>query len=161
MTSDWFVWIGLFLVVIIAVALLARKSVRAELTVQADPEQVWSVLTDPGSYEDWNPILISVDGEFAEGQTLSGAMKSPDGSVTMVAPKIKKLVPNVVLSQVGGVPGILTFDHSWKLEPVNGGTRVTQFEGYRGIGVLFWDPAWVGKACRQAILNLRNLVDVQ
>ena len=41
---------------------------------------------------------------------------------------------------------MLTFDHTWRLEAVDGGTRVTQFEEYKGIGVLFWDPAWVEEA---------------
>ena len=77
MTSKWFLAVGLLLVVIVVLALVARKSVRAELMINAEPEQVWSVLTDAGSYEDWNPILVSVDGDFVEGQTLSVGMKNP------------------------------------------------------------------------------------
>ncbi len=161
MTSRWLAAVGLVLIALVASALLARKSVRAELTIAAEAEEVWSVLTDPESYEDWNPILVSVDGEFVEGQTLSVGMKNPDGSITMVTPRIKKLVRDVELNQVGGVPGILTFDHTWRLEPVDGGTRVTQFEEYRGIGVLFWNPEWVEKAYRQANLNLRDRIDRQ
>ena len=161
MTSKWIIAVGLLLTVLVALALLARKSVRAELTINAEPEQVWSVLTDAGSYEDWNPILVSVDGDFVEGQTLSVGMKNPDGSVTVVEPKIRKLVPEVELNQVGGIPGVLTFNHTWSLEPVAGGTRVTQFEEYRGIGVLFWDPGWVEQAYKQANLNLRDLIVAQ
>ena len=161
MTSKWIIGIGLLLAVLIALALLARKSVRAEITMQADPDQVWAVLTDSTSYKDWNPILVSVDGEFVEGRTLSVEMKNPDGSITMVSPTVRKLVPNVELNQVGGIPGVLTFDHVWRLEAIDGGTRVTQFEEYRGIGVLFWDPAWVEQAYRQANMNLRDLIDAQ
>lgn len=158
MMSKWIIAIGLILVMLVAAALLARKAVRAELFIEADPDQVWAVLTDPDSYEDWNPILISVDGEFIEGQTLSVGMKNRDGSVTTVEPTIRKLLPGRELNQVGGVPGILTFNHTWKLEAVNGGTRVTQFEEYRGIGVLFWNPEWVERSYRQANLSLRDWI---
>lgn len=54
---------------------------------------------------------------------------------------------------------MLTFDHTWRLEVVDGGTRVTQSEEYRGIGVLFWDPAWVEEAYEQANFNLRDRVE--
>ena len=129
------------------------------MTIAAEPEQIWSVLTDADSYQDWNPILVSVDGQFSEGQTLSVDMKNPDGSVTAVTPRIKKLVENSLLNQTGGLPGILTYDHTWSLELTENGTRVTQFEEYRGIGVLFWNPASVEQAYRQANLNLRDLLE--
>ena len=159
MTIRWIVAIGLLLTLCIALALFVRKSVHAELTIQADPHQVWAVLTDPDSYPDWNPILIDVEGEFVEGRQLSVNMKNPDGSVTVVSPRVEKVVPNAELNQVGGIPGVLTFDHTWRLEAADGGTRVTQFEEYRGIGVLFWDPAWVEAAYRRANENLRVRIE--
>jgi hypothetical protein len=159
MTSKWIIAVGLILIVLVALAYFGRKSVRAEVTIKVEPYQVWAVLTDPGSYQDWNPILVSVDGEFVEGQTLSVEMKNPDDSVTTVTPRVRKVVPNAELNQVGGIPGVLTFDHTWRLEAVDGGTRVTQFEEYRGIGVLFWDPSWVEAAYRQANENLRLRIE--
>ena len=155
MTSKWIVITILLLIAVVAAALLARKSVRAELTIQATPEEVWAVLTDPTSYKDWNPILVSVAGEFVEGRKLSVEMANPDGSTTNVTPLVKKLVPNTELNQFGGFFGVLTYDHTWTLKAVDGGTRVTQFEEYRGIGVWFWDPEWVGRAYRQANENLK------
>lgn len=161
MTSKWLIAVGLILIAVIVLALFSRKSVRAELTIDAPPEEVWSVLTDPALYPDWNPILVSVQGKFEEGATLSVGMRNPDGSVTDVKSRVKKLVPGSKLNQVGGIPGVLTFDHTWKLEAVAEGTRVTQFEEYRGIGVLFWDPAWVEEAYRQANLSLRERTESQ
>lgn len=161
MTSKWLIAVGLILITVIVLALYSRKSVRAELTIDASPEDLWSVLSDPASYPDWNPILVSVEGKFEEGATLSVGMRNPDGSVTNVKPRVKKLVPRSELNQVGGIPGVLTFDHTWKLEAVAGGTRVTQFEEYRGIGVLFWDPAWVEKAYKQANVGLQERTESQ
>ena len=159
MTSKWIILVGLLLITLVALALLAQKSVRADLTIHADPEQVWSVLTDPDSYRDWNPILVSVEGAFVEGQVVTVEMRNPDDTVTVVTPRVKKVVPNAELNQVGGIPGVLTFDHTWRLEAVDGGTRVTQFEEYRGIGVLFWDPAWVEAAYRRANENLKLRIE--
>lgn len=138
---------------------LPRKSVHAELVIAAEPARIWEVLVDPGSYPTWNPIFVSVEGEFHQGSTLAVVMRSPDGSATDVAPKIRKIVVNQELNQVGGLPGILTFDHTWLLEPVDGGTKITQHEEYRGIGVLFWDPSWVEDAYRtgnQALSDYLN-----
>lgn len=56
------------------------------------------------------------------------------------------MTPEKELRQKGGVPGILTFDHRWLLEPVPGGTRVTQYEVDRGIGLWFWDSSWIEPA---------------
>ena len=159
MTSKWMIAVVLVLIAVTLLALLSRKSVRAELTIRATPDEIWSVLTDSSSYPAWNPILVAVKGEFHEGATLDVDMKSPDGSVTVVRPRVKKLVPGSELNQVGGIPGVLTFDHTWRLEAVDGGTRVLQFEEYRGIGVLFWDPSWVEEAYRQANINLRDTVE--
>lgn len=158
-TSKWMIALGLILLALAALALLARKSVRAEVTIQAGPEEVWAVLTDPTSYKDWNPILVSVKGEFEEGAMLAVDMSNPDGTTTPMNPIVKQLIPNERLNQFGGIPGVLTYDHTWSLEPVDGGTRVVQFEKYRGIGVLFWNPASVEKAYNDANENLKALIE--
>ena len=159
MTSKLTIAVVLILAAIILLALFARKSVRAELIIQAEPLEIWVVLTDPTSYSEWNPILVSVEGKFEEGATLSVDMRNPDNSTTTLNPRVKKLVPGSTLNQFGGVPGVLTYDHTWSLEPVDGGTRVVQFEEYRGIGVLFWNPAWVEEAYNGANENLKAMFE--
>ena len=52
----------------------------------------------------------------------------------------------------------MTFDPTWSLEPVDGGTRVTQHEEYRGIGVWFWDYSWVESAYARANEALKKRV---
>ena len=52
----------------------------------------------------------------------------------------------------------MTFDHTYLLEAVEGGTRVTQHEEYRGIGVLFWDASWVEPAYSKVNEALRDRV---
>ena len=98
-------------------------------------------------------------GEFEEGATLAVDMSNPDGTITPMNPVVKRLIPNERLNQCGGIPGVLTYDHTWSLESVDGGTRVVQFEKYRGIGVLFWNPASVEKAYNEANENLKVLIE--
>ena len=45
MTSKWIIAIGVILILPIAFASFSRKSVRAETTIQVDPDQVWAVPT--------------------------------------------------------------------------------------------------------------------
>ena len=151
--------IALILVTIVLLALFARKTVTAEVTIEASPEDVWAVLTDPTSYSEWNPILVAVEGTFEEGATMAVDMRNPDGSITAMTPRVKELVPGSKLNQFGGIPGVLTYDHTWSLESVDGGTRVVQFEEYRGIGVLFWNPASVEAAYNEANANLKAVLD--
>jgi hypothetical protein len=37
--------------------------------VDALPEVVWQVLTDFGSYQEWNPSLVAISGEDVPGRT--------------------------------------------------------------------------------------------
>jgi hypothetical protein len=62
------------------------------------------------------------------------------------------------LKQAGGIPGFLTQDHTYLLEPVEGGTRLTQHEEFRGIVLIFWDTSWIEPAYQKSIENLRNMV---
>lgn len=159
MTSKLTITIVLILVAIILLAVFARKSVRAEVTIQAPPHEVWAVLTDPSSYSEWNPILVAVEGTFEEGATMAVDMRNPDGSITAMTPRVRELVPGSKLNQFGGIPGVLTYDHTWTLKSVDGGTRVRQFEEYRGIGVLFWNPESVETAYNEANANLKEMFD--
>ncbi|MEM7310863.1 MAG: SRPBCC domain-containing protein [Planctomycetota bacterium] len=123
-----------------------RKSVHTELVVPAPPEAVWAVLMDTGSYGDWNPVLVSAEGALAEGNGIDYTMRQPDGKESPISARVTSLVERQELRQFGGIRGVLTFDHRYTLEPAPEGTRVTQHEEYRGIGVHFWDASWVEPA---------------
>ena len=135
-----------------------HKSVHAELVIPAAPDRIWDVLMDTEAYGEWNPIFVSVEGEFREGGTLAYQMKSPDGELSDVEPTVRKLVPGREINQFGGVRGILTFDHTWRIDPVPEGSKVTQHEEYRGVYVWFWDPAWVEDAYEDGLVALRERV---
>ena len=67
---------------------------------------------------------------------------------------MRRLVAEQGINQFGGMRCVLTFNHTWRLGPIAGGTRVAQHEEYRGIGVWFWDPAWVEEAYQEELAAL-------
>lgn len=134
------------LVLLVVASLLSRKSVQTERVIAATPAAIWSILMDTAAYSDWNPVLIKVDGTLAEGAKMTNLVQEPGAAAVEMGSTVKKLIAEQELNQFGGLPGLLTFSHTYKLEPVEGGTRVTQHEVYRGIGVWFWDESWVEPA---------------
>ena len=157
------VWIGIGVGTLVAVAavlaLLGNKSVRAEGVIDASPGEVWAVLADAPGYASWNPVLVRVEGEFREGETLKYGMAMPDGSVADVNATVTHVEAERELRQKGGIPLVLSFDNRLTLSPENGKTRVIQRESYGGIGVWFWDPSWYEGAYGRAISRLGERVE--
>ena len=103
-------------------------------------------MTDFESYPDWNPFFRSIEGELREGESLVHHVREPNGNEYPIDATVRLIDPERELHRNGGYWGILTFDHRYLLEPVEGGTRLVQKEDYTGVGVLFWDRSWVEPA---------------
>ena len=140
-----YIAIGIIVILVILV-LTGRKSVHHEISIQASPEEVWAVLIDTDSYDNWNPVMKLIEGEVKEGNKVMYRFTQDADNVSEMASKVKKVIPNRLLNQGGGMSLILTFDHKYILEPSNTGTKLTIHEDYRGIGVNFWNPAPVEMA---------------
>ena len=130
------------LLIIGAAAIFSKKTHRVERVIAAPPEAVWAVLMDTANYGEWNPVFVKVDGAYTDGQVVN-TFKDPSGKLYEVTNKVLAVVENKQLRQKGGMTGVLTFDHQWLLQPVEGGTKLTQFEVDRGFYVWFWDDSWV------------------
>ena len=144
----WGVPTALLIVLVVAVAgaLATRKTFHVEIWIPAPPEAVWEVLIDTRAYPQWNPVFVEVDGAYAAGETVLNRVREPDGAILEMTATVETLLPNAELRQSGGIPGILTFDHRWLLEPADGGTKVVQHEVDRGIGLWFWSSDWLEPA---------------
>ena len=140
-------WVVLTLVAIAAAASFAtQKTFHVEIDIPASPDAVWAVLVDTAAYPQWNPVFVEVDGAYAEGETVLNRVREPDGAILEMTATVETLIPGAELRQSGGIPGILTFDHRWLLEPADGGTKVIQHEVDRGIGLWFWSSDWLEPA---------------
>ncbi len=133
----------LLVLVVISLGVSAQKTFVAETVVPAEADRVWSVLIDSAGYPDWNPVFVRVNGSFREGGQVEHHVRDPDGGLLEMTATVKTFNPGVELRQTGGLPGVLTFDHRWLLEPVEGGTKVIQHEVDRGIGLWFWNSDWI------------------
>ena len=154
----WFVGVLVVVVLVVLAGLTGRKSVHAERVIARSPEAIWAVLTDTASYGEWNPIFVGAAGGYEEQGTMHYQMKTADGGTTEVDALVRRVVEEREINQFGGMRGVLTFNHTWRLEPTDGGTRVTQHEEYRGIGVWFWSPDWVEGVYEEALVALEDRV---
>ena len=145
--------------IFVALYLLGRETFHAEITIEATPEEVWSVLSDAPGYAAWNPLLVPVSGDFSEGAEVEYQMTLPDGKQSTMKSRVTKVVALEELGQHAGIPGVLTADHTWRLEPTRGGTRVIQHEVDNGAAMLFWDSSWVQPTYERVNLALKRRVE--
>ena len=146
------------LLLVAALVWLPRKSVEARLLIEAPPKTVWAVLTNTSNYAAWNPIFVRVSGDMRPGGELVLDMTLEDGQVSQIAVTVDAMIEYRSIQQSAGVPGILTAHHEWSLEPAREGTLVVQREIYRGVGVLFYNPAYVELLYAQGLKNLRAML---
>lgn len=102
-----------------------------EITVDAPPQVVWEVLSDPPTYEYWvvgNKKIRRYDGEWPEPGAVFhhkvgfGPITIKDKTVALEADPPHRLVMQVRAWPFG--TGIVTFE----LEPEGAGTRVRMYE---------------------------------
>mmetsp|Transcript_3045 Transcript_3045/g.7263 ORF Transcript_3045/g.7263 Transcript_3045/m.7263 type:complete len:153 (+) Transcript_3045:181-639(+) len=112
-----------------------HRTVRTEITIDAEAAEVWAVLVDTSSYPAWNRTLIRVEGTMGPGAVLDNTVVDGKGKESQMKSTVVDWVPCEELHQHGGLPGLLTFDHRWLLRPgqlATGGrgTNVVQTEEY-------------------------------
>lgn len=158
--SKWILFVGIPLLAIAILYLIGKKSVRAEVSIVANPQNVWSTLTNVAQVKDWNKVLIPIEGDLAEGSTVKYEFyQEENGKAAILGAKVKQLTVAELINQTGGVPGVLTFDHKYILERIDAGTKVTIHEEYRGIMVPFWNPDPVEKAYERLLVQLKNQLE--
>ena len=144
--NTWMIYLIIFLLVLVVLYFMGNKSVHHEITINASPEKVWSVLTNTDSYDNWNPVMKLLEGEIKEGNKVKYQFTQDADNVSEIPSKVKKVIPIKLLNQGGGLSFVLTFDHKYQLEPLVDGTKLTIHEDYAGIGVNFWNPKAVEAA---------------
>lgn len=134
------------ILLLILLILIGKKSVQHEIIIDANVEKVWSVLIDTEKYSEWNPVMELVNGKVEVGNKVRYKFTQDDENISEIDSKVISIVPKKLLKQGGGVPLIITFDHKYILEPIDGKTKVTIHEEYTGAYVNFWNPEPVEKA---------------
>ncbi len=140
-----YIAIGIILLIVVLI-LIGNKSVHHEIIVNATPEEIWSVLMNTDSYNQWNPVMKLLEGEVREGNKVKYQFTQDAKNVSNISSNVKKIIPNKLLNQEGGISFIITFNHRYILEPTVNGTKLIIHEDYTGIYVNFWNPKAVGVA---------------
>lgn len=124
-----------------AFAFAPQAEIVTEVEIDAAPGEVWAVLADPAGYRDWNPFLISMEGELAAGATLTNTMKPAGGGEMTFRPTVLKVAPEKELRWLGRflLPRIFDGEHYFLLEEHNSGTRLVHGESFRGVLLWFMD----------------------
>ena len=111
------------------------KQIRTEIIINASKEKVWEILTDFGSYKNWNPFIISSSGKAQEGSKLINTMKLDDKTQTF-HPKILKVEENKYFDWLGHLffKGIFDGHHYFEIEELeNSQVKLIQGENFSGI----------------------------
>lgn len=116
---------------------------RNEVTIDAPPDVVWSVLADPPTYEYWvvgNKAIRGYDGEWPQpGSEFHHKVGVGPITVKDKTVAIEAVPPTRLVMQVRAMPfgiGIVTFE----LEPAGAGTLVRMGEGAQAGPAKFLAP---------------------
>jgi hypothetical protein len=112
------------------------RDLRREIDIDAPPSVVWAVLTNTGSYPDWNPFIRRVSGDLREGAKLDVRIEPPGGRAMSFKPTVLNLEDERELRWLGRflLRGLFDGEHIFRLEALGeGGTRFTQAERFSGI----------------------------
>jgi hypothetical protein len=112
------------------------RELRREIDIDAPPSAVWAVLTDTGSYPDWNPFIRRFSGDLREGAKLDVRIEPPGGRAMTFNPTVLTVENERELRWLGRflLRGLFDGEHIFELEALGDGrTRFTQAERFTGI----------------------------
>lgn len=111
---------------------MRRIAVTTE--IKAPVEAVWAELTNTEAFPSWNPFM-SLAGPLEVGARLEVRIAPPGGRPMTFRPTVTAFEAGRRLEWLGRLvlPGIFDGRHEFTLEPVAGGTRLTQAETFTGI----------------------------
>lgn len=153
--------IGISVLVILCILvflyMIGKKSVHAEVDIDANPTLVWSILTDVENASVWNSVLVPESGQLKVGNTIEYAFyQNEGGEPSRMSAKVHELVEEQLINQKGGMPFVIEFDHRYLMEKSSSGTKLMIKENYRGIMVPFWNPQPVEQAYQRLLNALKK-----
>lgn len=117
------------------------KVLETDIHISAQPEDIWTVLTDFQSYPEWNPFIKEIRGAIQTGERLHVSIDPPNGKKMAFKPSVKTVLVNETFSWVGRFlfPGVFDGEHIFTIRKTDDGCILTQKENFSGLLVpLFW-----------------------
>ena len=121
------------------------REIKTEIEISAPVPEVWDILMDIDSWEQWSPIINQASGDAALGSTLNITMMSKEEGKDgpQYSPVITILEqPTLFRWRANMLAGfVFTNDKVFELEATTAGTRVTHKELFSGMLVPFFWPS--------------------
>lgn len=114
---------------------MPTSEISRSIDIGATPDEVWKVLADLPAYGEWNPFVREASGTLTVGERLAVTIAPAGGRRMSFRPRVLVAEPGRELRWRGRflVPGLLDGEHSFVLEAVEAGTRLTQAERFAGL----------------------------
>jgi len=119
------------------------RELLTEIDIDASPEAIWRVLSDFGSYPEWNPFMRRMKGKMKKGEKLEAFLKPPKGKGMTIKPTVMEVVEGREfrwLGHLAGVNFLFNGEHYFKLKRLSDDrTRLSHGEVFSGIMVpMLW-----------------------
>ena len=109
---------------------MARET-SVSRSIPAPPQTVWDLLTDAGSYADWNEAILSIEGPIALGNKVK--LVSVVNSKRTFSLKVDVMEPPGRMVWSDGMPlGLFKAVRTYLLEEREGGTEFSMTEVFSG-----------------------------
>ena len=118
------------------------RELRTEINIDAPVQKVWKILTDFKSYPNWNPFIVSVEGNIQVGSVFKVLLHPPESKPMTFKPTCLSMEQNKEFSWLGKLffPGIFDGKHIFELSEISATkTKLVQREEFSGLLVpLLW-----------------------
>jgi hypothetical protein len=110
---------------------MVSKMYSASRDIQAPPEVVWALLTDPSSYENWNPAVLLIEGVMSPGGSIKlVSIASPERTFSLRVTSME--APRSMVWSDGMPFGLFRGVRTYRLDPVSNGTSFSMTEEFSG-----------------------------
>lgn len=98
-------------------------TIYTDIEIDAAPEQVWEVLTDTASYKNWAAFMVDLQGDIAEGATVTAAFQlNPEKEKRISISHTIQVQDGQEFSWAEKGPGGIVDNHHFRVEAAAGGT---------------------------------------
>jgi hypothetical protein len=137
---------------------MGETHIRTEIDIDAPPSVVWGVLTDFGGFHEWNPMVVSAEGQATEGSTATLHYRSNIGLHLRFRVRITRSDADRELRWVGSRLGI-SGEHYFQLMAEGSASHFVHGEVFRGplagrMGFLFRDQVPVFETFNRALKDV-------
>ena len=102
------------------------------IDIDAAPERVWQVLTDPEWYAEGNNGVVRLEGSLALGERVTVYSEVSPGRAFPVAVRVLDAPQRMVWGS--GMPlGLFSGEREFRLDPADGGVRFVMTEEFSGL----------------------------